>query len=285
MDAAAMSETGSARIAVIIPCYRDGALTAQAVESVKEREPVELVVVDDGSDDAATREALARLESDGVRVVRHDRNLGLPEARQTGLRATSAPFVFPLDADDLAVPGVLGLMADRLESEPEAVVCFGDYAEFGHSDLIRAVPTQIDPFRLAYTNEYPVSALYRRATLEAVGAWQPVGAYEDWHLWMTLAERGLQGVHLGVGMITYRRRLHGDRMLTVAKLAHRRLYHRLRADHPDLFRDLQAHRRRSRLNPARKLLYPLVYGGRPRFPWQRRVKTLLDRLGIWTLRR
>jgi glycosyltransferase involved in cell wall biosynthesis len=273
------------RIAVVIPCYRDGELAAEAVESVQEREPVELVVVDDGSDDAATKAVLAQLETRGVRVVRHETNLGLPEARRTGVRVTSARYLFPLDSDDLAVPGMLGLMADRLDGDPAAVVCFGDYAEFGSHELIRAVPAQIDAYRIAYTNEYPVSALFRRTVLEEIGAWKPIGAYEDWHLWMTLAERGLKGVHLGVGIITYRRRLHGDRMLTLAKLAHRRLYRKLRDDHPRLFGELSAHRRRSRLHPVRKVLYPVVYGGRPRFAWERRVKTALDRLGIWTLRR
>ena len=35
----------------------------------------------------------------------------------------------------------------------------------------------------------------------------------------------------------------------------------------------------------RKLLYPIVYGGRRRFGWEQHVKSLLDRVGVWTLRR
>jgi len=279
------NQPASARVAVIIPCYNDGDLAAEALASIREHEPVETVVVDDASDDADTQKVLDRLESDGVRVVHHERNRGLPGARSTGLRVTSAPYVFPLDADDLAEPYALGLMADRLDEHPEAAVCFGDYAEFGGAERIRAVPAWIDPFRLAYTNEYPVSALFRRDVLESVGGWAAMDAYEDWHLWMTLAERGITGVHFGFGLITYRRRLHGDRMLTTAKAAHRRLYSRLRADHPGLFAELNEHRRRSRLHPVRKRLYPIVYGGRPRFAWEPRVKNLFERLGIWTLQR
>ena len=41
----------------------------------------------------------------------------------------------------------------------------------------------------------------------------------------------------------------------------------------------------SDLSPARKLLYPVVYGGRRRFGIERRLKRLLDRAGLWTLRR
>jgi glycosyltransferase involved in cell wall biosynthesis len=279
------SHSAGPRVAVIIPCYRDGELVTETVESVREHEPVELVVIDDGSEDEVTRETLHQLESDGVRIVRHESNLGLPAARCTGLAATSAPYVFPLDADDLAEPYVLGQMADRLDKHPEVGVCFGDYAEFGGLERMRAVPERIDPFRLAYTNEYPVSALFRRDVLESVGGWNPIDAYEDWHLWMTLAERGVQGSHLGLGRTTYRRRVHRQRMLAAARASHSRLYARLRADHPRLFDELGEHRRRSPLDTGRKLFYPVIYGRRPRFSWDHKVKALLERLGIWTLKR
>lgn len=274
-----------ARIAVLIPCYRDGKLAIETVRSVEESEPVELVVVDDHSEDAMTEAALRQLEAQGVTVIRHDRNIGPAGARATGLKATSAPYVFPLDADDLAVPGVLGRMADLLDLHPEADVCFGDYAEFGESDVIRAVPTGIDPYRLAYANEYPVSSLFRRSVLESIGAWPLMPAYEDWHLWMTLAERGSTGIHLGPGDVTYRRRLHGSRLLTASKRTHPQLYARLRRDHSRLFANLASHRRHSKLHPARKLIYPIIYGGRRRFAWEARVKAALDRAGVWTLRR
>jgi glycosyltransferase involved in cell wall biosynthesis len=272
-------------VAVIIPCYRDGALAVECVRSVQEAEPVELVVVDDHSDDAETEAALAALAAEGVRVLRHERNLGLAGARATGLGATSAPYVFPLDSDDLAVPGALGRMADVLDRHPEADVCFGDYLEFGRSQLVREVPPELDAYRLAYTNEYPVSALYRRTMLEAVGGWPRMAGYEDWHLWMTLVERNARAAHLGPGALTYRRRLHGNRLLTASKRVHPELYARLRRDHPDLFGKLAEHRRRSTLPPTRKLLYPVIYGGRRRFTWESRIKAALDRLGVWTLRR
>jgi hypothetical protein len=123
--------------------------------------------------------------------------------------------------------------------------------------------------------------------LESVGAWHEIDAYEDWHLWMTLAERGVPGVHFGFGVVTYRHRVHVGtlRMLATAREFHRRLYSRLRADHPRLFNELKAHRKRSPLHPVRKRLYPVVYGKRPRYSWDHRVKALLERLGIWKLER
>lgn len=276
------------RVAVVIPCLNDGDLLLETVASVDEHEPVELVVVDDGSTDRRTLECFAELENQGITVLHHEASRGPANSRMTGVSATSAPYVFPLDSDDLAVSGALRRMADLLDQHPEAAVCFGDYAEFGESDLVRAVPEHLDPFRLAYTNEYPITALYRRSVLEDTGGWDSdpkLGGYEDWSLWATLAERGLSGVHAGIGALTYRRRLHGERQLARDKKRHRLIYRQLRAKHPTLYAELPAHRRRSDLSRSRKLLYPVVYGGRPRMWLDPRVKRMLDHLGLWTMKR
>jgi glycosyltransferase involved in cell wall biosynthesis len=275
------------RAAVIVPCFNDGRLVTEAVASARAcPEPIELVVVDDGSTDPATLAVLEGLERDGVRVI-HQANTGLPGARMAGVAATQAPYVFPLDADDLLVADTLPAMADRLDADPGAAVCFGDYAEFGGpEDLVRAVPATLDPFRVAYANEYPVSALFRRTALVAAGGWKPIEwGYEDWDLWMSLVDAGQRGVHVGEGLLTYRRRLHGERMLTAAKRNHRLLYRTLKERHPRLFAAIGEHRRASDMSPLRKLLYPVVYGGRPRFRAERHLKALLDRSRVWTLRR
>ena len=142
----------SPRITVITPCFNDGSLIGETLESLREDEPFEHVIVDDASTDPETRETLDRLEAEGARVVRREQNGGVLAARATALEASSARYVFPLDSDDVAMPGVLGRMADLLDANPEAVVCFGDYEEFGDSNLVRAVPEHIDPFRIAYAN-------------------------------------------------------------------------------------------------------------------------------------
>jgi glycosyltransferase involved in cell wall biosynthesis len=276
--------TRRSRIAAIIPCYNDGAFLREAVSSVQDLDDVEVIVVDDGSVDPDTKLVLDDLAEQGIAVVRQE-NAGLSAARMAGVKATTAPYVYDLDADDLAVPGALEIMADRLDADTDAVVCYGDYEEFGDTTLTRLVPEEVDPYRLAYTNEYPVTALFRRDTLEAVGGWRHIGAgYEDWRLWMTLAEHEYRGVYAGKGIITYRKRMHGGRMLGAAKADHRALYRTLRRDHPRLFAELAAYRGASNLSWPRKLLYPVLYGGRRRFPFEARVKGWLDRAGIWTLR-
>lgn len=279
----------AARVAVVIPCFNDGALVTEAVASVQEDEPVEVVVVDDCSTEPATQAVIDRLEADGVHVVRQPRNRGLGEARMAGVAATHAPYVFPLDSDDLCVPGTLAAMADLLDADPDAAVCLGDYEEFGDHSSIVAVPDRLDPYRLAWTYEYG-PALFRRTTLVAVDGWRQPGhthaAYEDWHVIMSLAERGERAVRMPHDVPIYRRRLHGPRALEVARSKHRALYRDLRRAHPGLYRGMRAHWRACDLPVKRKALYPIIYGPRPRFHrLERAVRFWMDRHGIWTLRR
>jgi glycosyltransferase involved in cell wall biosynthesis len=256
----------SIRVAVVVPCFNDGAVLPEALGSLVDQEPVELVLVDDASTDEATARILDEQRARGVTVIRHAVNAGLSAARMTGVRATSSPFVFPLDADDLVAPGALARLADLLESHPAAAVAFADYEEFGVRARVVAVPARLDPFRIAYRNEYPVASLFRREALDRVGGWRDVAGlvgYEDWNLWMALAEDGAQGLRGAPGEVALRRRIHGNRMLADAGRRHRELYGHLRRLHPSLFADIRRHRRASDLDRARKLLYPVLFGGRP----------------------
>jgi glycosyltransferase involved in cell wall biosynthesis len=271
------------RVAVLIPCHGEGPLVADAVRSVREDEPVEIAVVDDASPDAATMATLDELEHDGVTVIRLAQNAGVGNARTAAFEATEAPYVYPLDADDLAIAGVLARMADLLDADPGADACVGDIVEFGDHELVRAIPSRLDPYRVALTNEYPITALYRRTAVAAAGAWRPFyerQGYEDWNLWMGLAERGARIVH--VGGPGYRRRLHGQRLNQLARRRHRERYEAMRRAHPELFGRLREHRRASDLSRAKRALYPLVYGPRAEIPFERQIKPWFDRLGIWT---
>lgn len=269
------------RVAVVIPCYRDGLLAKEAVASVVEDEPVEIIVVDDASPDPETAQALDELRAAGVRVVRQETNQGLSAARRAGLAATTAPYVFPLDADDLLMPGALSRLADRLEEQPAAAATWGDVVEFGTRGRRSTPPLRLEGFRVAYHNDYPVCSMFRREVLEEVGAWQDVGGmvgYEDWNLWMTLAERYAIGLHAGPGVIAVRRRLHGQRMLGDSIQRHRALYAELRRTHPRLFAEIRRHRRLSALSWPSRLLYPLVYGARPPMGIRSTAWAIADRL-------
>jgi glycosyltransferase involved in cell wall biosynthesis len=264
--------TPAARVAVIVPCYDDGALAEEAVGTVQEDEPVETVVVDDGSTEPETLERLAALEARGVRVVRRE-NGGLGAARTTGLAASSAPLVYPLDADDRLEPGALAAMADALQTHRDAGFVWGDYELFGDYGGRYRSPDRWLPWTLTYVNPYPVSSMFRREVLERAGGWTG-HAYEDWDLWLRLVGQGVEGVR--VDRIVYRRRLHGEsRLLVRARRRHQELYAELQRRNSHVFARRDELRRRERPAAWKRAVYPVLFGPRKVVPV--RIEALLQR--------
>jgi glycosyltransferase involved in cell wall biosynthesis len=243
------------RTAVVIPCYNDGATLAEAVASLDDQEPCELVIVDDGSDDPKTLSVLAELKLEG-RTVIHQDNRGLSAARMAGVEQTSAPYVLPLDADDLLVPGAVTALADLLDSHAEHAAAWGDVEIFGDVSRYVVHADRIDPWRLTYFNPLPYAALFRREALEAVGGWQLVGGYEDWDLWLALSEHGNTGIRLHAPALRYR--VAGQRMWAEAVARHDQLYGELRRRHPTLFERRKENWLRSREPWRFKAMLPVI---------------------------
>ncbi len=246
---------GQPRIAVVVPCFDDGATLPDTLASLRDEEPHELVVVDDGSTDAATLAVLQELAARGVHVVRRE-NGGLSAARMTGLAATTARYVMPLDADDLLGRGALRRLADALDAAPDAAAAWGDVELFDDIELRLQMPRSLDPWVLTYLNEIPGTSMLRRSAVLEAGGWRLRGGYEDWDLWMSLAERGLDGIYVPGLMLRYRRT--GGRMNADAITRHAVIHRRLRELHPDLFAQRRRNRRRSPEPLHVKALWPLV---------------------------
>lgn len=80
----------------------------------------EVVVVDDGSADAAATAAVASRA--GARLVRHDRALGPAAARNAGWRVVDAPVIAFVDADVEPDPGWLDPLLAHLADEAVAAI-------------------------------------------------------------------------------------------------------------------------------------------------------------------
>lgn len=86
-------------LSVIIPAYNEKYTITEAIERVCATDiPKEIIVVDDCSFDG-TREALAEIEMDGVKVFYHERNKGKGAAVRTGLYHVIGDIVIIQDAD------------------------------------------------------------------------------------------------------------------------------------------------------------------------------------------
>lgn len=117
----------NAPISVVIPFYRDQARLRRALRSVECQtlQPCEVVLVDDGSPEPLPSDATHLTVP--VRVVSHDRNRGIPAARNSGVQAARGEWIAFLDQDDQWAPHKLARQWRCLQNEPDPqrTVVFG----------------------------------------------------------------------------------------------------------------------------------------------------------------
>ncbi len=251
------ADLSAGRVAIVVTCFNDGATICEAVGSILNGAPgAELVLVDDGSTDDRTLHVLSQLEKDGVRVI-HQPNGGLAAAAMAGVEATSAPYVMRFDADDLLEPGAADALADALDREPDVAAAWGDIQTFGLTDFRVPGVKALDPWLVTYTNCISGSGvLFRREALTAVNGWQLREGFEDWDLWMALAERGYCGAHIPKVAFHYRRDRRG--LLMAVSKDTRRYYSDLRTRHEDLFKRRRENREESAAPLLLKILVPMT---------------------------
>jgi hypothetical protein len=186
------------QVGIVIPTHDDAELALDAVASVLcERDVAcRLVVADDGSTEAGSRQALDALERLGYRVLRLPPS-SVQATRNAGARALDTPTLVFLDADDLLRPGFLAA-ALRRQAACGATVVYGNAADFaGRRGRWHTGPA--DPVTLLVGNRVPVTALVDAEAFWAAGGFDetlPSGGLEDWDLWLRLLERGGTFFHL-----------------------------------------------------------------------------------------
>ncbi|MCP5325080.1 MAG: glycosyltransferase family 2 protein [Oceanospirillaceae bacterium] len=101
----------------------------------------QLILVDDASDKAATRDYLSTLEdSDSrIKVLIRSQNGHISEATNTGIRAASGDFVAFLDHDDTLAPQALNELAQCITDHPDVKFIYSD------EDLISESGERIAP--------------------------------------------------------------------------------------------------------------------------------------------
>ena len=168
------------RVSVLVTT-RDGAATiGESLDSVfrQTMADFELLVVDDGSVDG-TPAILSAIGDPRLRVMRHERALGIAGARNAGLALCQAPYVAMLDHDDLCLPQRLAAQADYLDHHPGTVLVGAAVRILsGTSDVGSGQPARVGPagLRLLLHMGNPLtwsSVMCRRDALAAVAAGEP----------------------------------------------------------------------------------------------------------------
>ncbi len=170
-------------ISVLIGVYNGARYLGAAIDTVLAQtyRPIELIVVDDGSDDGSAE--VARSYGDPV-IYAYQENHGNGSARNHAARLATADLFAFMDADDLSSPNRLELQWAALASDRDADAVFGHAHEFVSPELTSAEKATVRPPQPKPAPWISVNLmLIKRKAFERVGPFSEtlrVGVTVDW---------------------------------------------------------------------------------------------------------
>jgi Glycosyltransferases involved in cell wall biogenesis len=188
-------------VLVVITCYNEDKYIGNAIRSVLRQNRYDaiskIIVVDDGSEDNS--EEVIREWEDRYEKIRcvHQKNQGLPVARNTGIQHSTGDFIALLDGDDIWLEDRLEHQLDFAAEHSDVGLLYGDVYNFGgEEEKKREYSTRYkygddDVLRRLYAYDAPIlpsTALINRACFETVGFFDPnLRRGQDTDLWLRIA--------------------------------------------------------------------------------------------------
>ncbi|MDZ8188160.1 MAG: glycosyltransferase family A protein [Nostoc sp. ChiSLP02] len=171
-------------VSVIIPVYNCNQYLAQAIESVLSQtyQPIEIIVVDDGSTDNS-----AEVAKHYAPLIRYcfQSNAGSGAARNRGIELAQGEFFAFLDADDLWVKDKLMHQMAAFNNNSELHIVFGQVKQFHSPELDEAFKAKIHCPAELMPGTIPSALLMKREAFFHVGRfevnWQVV-EFASWYM-------------------------------------------------------------------------------------------------------
>ncbi len=161
----------------------------RAIHSVLEQtwDSIEIIVVDDASDDA-THDLLKKFSADhSIRFIRNTRSLGAAACRNLAIQQATGEFVSGLDDDDFWRPKRVEMLVEAFE-EGYAGVCSNDRLDFGDRELVWKKRPLITLQDLLFYNQVGNQILTKRETILKAGGYdESLTSAQDYDLWIRLA--------------------------------------------------------------------------------------------------
>lgn len=155
-------------VSVIIPVFNGAPFLAGAIENVlaQDYQPMEIIVVDDGSSDA-TADVAAGYPNE-VRYV-HQPNAGQSAARNRGIKLARGHMLAFLDVDDLWSDHKLKLQTRYLKANPTVEIVQGLIQRMQLSGQTSSNQPRFKVISAPYHYINIGSALYRKSVFDKVG--------------------------------------------------------------------------------------------------------------------
>jgi glycosyltransferase involved in cell wall biosynthesis len=195
-------------VTVVIPAYNSARYITQALDSVKAQtfSDYEVIVVNDGSDDAEELERIVRSHPLPV-IYLSQENKGVSAARNAAIRIARGEFYAQLDADDQWTPDYLDVQLRILKDNPDVALVYPNATIIGDEstsglEFMKVSPSEGDvTFESLVRQKCVVMTCVtaRMSAIRAAGMFdESIRSCEDFDLWVRIVKN--------VGPIVYHRR-------------------------------------------------------------------------------
>lgn len=139
-------------ISIVVCCHNRCHYLEQTLDTIfaQDYEPVEIVVLDDGSTDHTAE--LMQGYKDKARYF-YQENQGAAIARTNACKLAKGEFIAFQDDDDLMPPDRISALLEALQQYPSAVLAFGDWQEIDEAGKDTGIHSQ---FKIQTNNDEPV---------------------------------------------------------------------------------------------------------------------------------
>ena len=189
-------------VSAIIPTFNRAWSLGRAVDSVLTQayQPLELIVVDDGSTDE-TPELLAPQAARGLIQLISQPNRGVSAARNAGLAMARGSLIAFLDSDDEWLPGKVEAQVEFLDQHPDQVLVQTQERWFRNGRRVNPGRRHLKPAgdifipSLSLCLISPSAVMLRQSLFEEVGLFdESLPAAEDYDLWLRVLARHQAGL-------------------------------------------------------------------------------------------
>lgn len=179
----------NALVTCVVPVFNGERYLAEALDSVLSQtyQPVEIIVVDDGSTDGTAQVVAGYGER--VRYYFQD-NSGAPAARNRGIEAAQGEFVAFLDADDMWHKEKLERQIARFDARLELGICNTHQENFWIEELKEEEARHRESGKASVVPGVLSALVVRRAVFAKIGVLDPALKHHDVMEWLGRAKEG-----------------------------------------------------------------------------------------------
>lgn len=196
------------QVSVVIPVHNGAAFIAKALDSVLIQEvSLEIIIIDDGSTDELMPVLASYMKLPFVRLIRNQRNIGVAESRNKGVRAAGGEYVAFLDCDDWWEPEKLKKQLQLMEKTGCVLCASGRRLATPDgipTEKVIGVREKLSYRDLLFQNPINCSSVVVRRSVAAAFPMTHDECHEDYIMWLQILKQYHTACAVNEPLLNYR---------------------------------------------------------------------------------